>query len=567
MKRLLFVFVAFIFLFLFLPKSSFAQIEEIKNFDSKILINTDGTINVTEKIVYDFGLLNKHGIFRNIPYYKTNKEGKKYAMEAHVLSVKDENGSPYEYESIISNGVVQIKIGDPNRIISGVHTYVISYKMSGALTYFSDHDELYWNVTGNDWAVPITSSTSEVELPVGISQDKITTACYTGTAGSINLNCTISHGKNPITFQSQDTLRVYEGMTVVVGFPKGTVAFLEPKVYLTFWETIYGKITIALLVLAAIFWYLVYPIWIPIRWYLYGRDPSTRSGQIQAWFDPPKGENGRDLSPEEVGGLIDEKVDYRDFSAMIIFLAQKGYLRIEERKKEDFYFVRRIPPKAGEGGLKNNSSLLPHQKYFLSKLFEDNKVIRVKDADLYTTVQKTSDIIYTDLVEQDFFPKDPNKIKIFYSVIGIIALITVNFILVFVAFVFGRNMPKKTETGVEATNVGKSMKNFLSSQERQLEFQAKNQMMFEKLLPFAVAFGVEKIWAKRFEDIKMKQPDWYSGYGGGYFYPIIWVNSMNTSFSDFRSAATPTTSSSGFSSGFSNGFSGGGGGGGGGGSW
>jgi len=144
-----------------------------------------------------------------------------------------------------------------------------------------------------------------------------------------------------------------------------------------------------------------------------------------------------------------------------------------------------------------------------------------------------------------------------------------NFPLALIAFTFGRAMPRKTIFGVESANISKSLKNFLTSQERQLEFQAKNQTMFEKLLPYAVAFGVERIWAQRFKDFQLKQPDWYSSYDSTRgFNSIIFASSLSSSMSSFRSAATPVSSTTGHSSGFGGGgFSGGGGGGGGGGSW
>jgi uncharacterized membrane protein len=145
---------------------------------------------------------------------------------------------------------------------------------------------------------------------------------------------------------------------------------------------------------------------------------------------------------------------------------------------------------------------------------------------------------------------------------------TGNLGLALIAFTFGRAMPAKTIFGVESANISKSLKNFLSSQERQLEFQAKNQMMFEKLLPYAVAFGVERIWAQRFKDFVLKSPEWYSSYDSTRaFNSVLFANSLSSSMSSFRSAATPVSSTTGHSSGFSGGFSGGGGGGGGGGSW
>lgn len=562
-----------LFIFLSFVLSVSAQ-EQIRNFDSKIIINKDGSINVEERIAYDFGFLSKHGIYRNIPYIKTNKEGKKLKLEFSAFSVTDETGKKYQYSKSVADGKINFKIGDPDRTITGLHTYVIGYKVSGALTYFSDHDELYWNVTGNDWQVPITSYTSEVKLPVGISQSDISVVCYTGASGSTQQNCTSEIKDNNVVIKSTQGLNANEGLTFAVRFPKGVVAVLEPQPYKTFWETIFGKILIFLLILAATFWYFIYPIKIIYKWFKYGRDPSirgvypaqggTRSGQVQgvvrAWFDPPKSKSGRELTSEETGAIVDEVAGQSEISGMIIALAQKGYFNIVEKKKGHFIFVKQ---KEFDG-----KDLLPYQRKFLNAIFGTAKELELKKSNLYQEITDVKKEIYDRLVEEDFFPKNPDSIRTFYTVMGVLALSTGNLFLVAVAFLFGRNMPRKTISGVTAANIAKSLRNFLSSQERQLEFQAKNQMFFEKLLPYAIVFGVEKIWADRFKDIEMKPPDWYQGYGVSSYNSTVWMRSMNSSFSSMRSAAmSPTSSSSGFGSGFSGGSSGGGGGGGGGGSW
>jgi uncharacterized membrane protein len=126
-------------------------------------------------------------------------------------------------------------------------------------------------------------------------------------------------------------------------------------------------------------------------------------------------------------------------------------------------------------------------------------------------------------------------------------------------------MPRKTLLGAQIARDAHSLKNFLTSQKRQLEFQAQNQMMFEKLLPYAIAFGVEKVWAKRFEKINLHEPSWYQGYSTtSSFNSIYFAGALSNSFSSFKSSSAPSSSGSGFGGG---GFSGGGGGGGGGGSW
>lgn len=552
----------FLFLLFLLPHN--VRAEQIESLNSHILVNKDGTVDVKESIVYDFGDLDRHGIYRAIPVIKKNKENKKFKMNLRVDSVLDEKGTGYAYRVINSGDELQVKIGDPNRTITGVHTYVISYKVYGALTYFSDHDELYWNVTGNQWKVPIVRVTADVILPSGTETIPINGKCYTGQAGSQEAECEIKKNGNQITFDTVNNLTITEGFTIVAGFPKNIVAVLEPKEYIPFYETVLGKLLNKLfslvLILLATFWYLIYPIKIMYKWFRYGRDPKGMVGEARAWFDPPKIPSGkRFMTPAEVGTLGDETVDLKDISAMIIDLARKGYLRIEERKKNDFYFVRRKD--------KSDSALLDFEKKLLSGIFEYSDEIRLKDKELYEIIEGVKKSLYEDVIREGLFPKNPQSIRTFYSAIGGIALATMNFFLAASAFLFGRNMPQKTVEGANAFNVAKSLKNFLTSQERQLTFQADKQMFFEKLLPYAVAFGVEKIWAKRFETMNLKEPDWYRGYGYSNFNSVVLASSLNSSFSSFRSAATPTSSSSGFSSAFSGGSSGGGGGGGGGGSW
>src|SRR3989344_518260 len=560
MKKLL-SFIFLLILFFQFSTKAFAQ-EQINNFKTNIVINNDGTIDVEEIILYDFDSSDRHGIYREIPYTTKNKEGKKFKLEIRNYSVTDETGKKYNFETSVEDEKVRIKIGDVNKTVTGVHTYVINYKVAGALTYFSDYDELYWNATGNDWIVPIVTYTSGVYLPVGIAQSDISVVCYTGSEGGREQKCSYEVNDNSVKITGNNSPNAYEGMTFAIRFPKGFVAILEAKPYLTFWETIWGKIVLGLIILATILWYIIYPIWIPIKWFRKGRDPKHQgAGETRAWFDPPKSKKGRELTPEEAGALIDERADLEDVSGMVVSLAQRGCIKIEERDKKDFYFIKRKE-------ITGNRDLLSFEKEFLDELFKFGDEYHLKKNKLYNAVEKVKTAIYENLVTEGFFQENPNKIRNFYTGIGIFSLTTFNLALAFSAFLFGRNMPKKTLLGVETKNVAGSLKNFLSSQERQLKFQADKQMMFEKLLPYAIVFGVETVWADRFKDIHLKPPEWYSGYGSSTrFNSIYFTNSLNSSFSSLRSAATPVTSSTGHGSGFSGGSSGGGGGGGGGGSW
>ncbi|MCL4374273.1 DUF2207 domain-containing protein [Patescibacteria group bacterium] len=543
------------------PRASFA--EQIDRFAVKITVKQDATVAVSETIVYNFGSASKHGIVRNIPTVKTNQDGKRYQLQISHISVVDTTGQDYRWQESADVAGIQLKIGRADQVVSGVHTYVINYDVTGALSYFSDHDELYWNVTGNRWLVPIVTSSATVRLPDQVTASRVKTGCYTGVAGSRTSNCQATVSGNQIMFQSGKSLGPSEGWTVVVGFPTRTVAVVTPVPVVSWWEGWVGKLLAIIIALMALFWYVVYPLWLPIKWYWFGRDPQVATGSVKAWYDPPKDPSGRPLSPAETGTVIDESVDLRDLIGTIVDLARRGFLKIVEKKKGDFSLVK-------QRDWDTDHSVLGFEKQLLEGLFADDSEVRLKNLKFYATAEAVKKQIYTDLVKHGTFPSDPRRLRTFYLVIGGLALISFNFFLAIMVLIFGRVMFRKTKQGKEQANVARSLYNFLSSQSRQLKFQADRQMFFEKLLPYAVVFGVEKVWAKRFVGLNLAPPDWYQGYDQQSFTTTYFVASLNNSFSHLAAAARPpstTVSRSGFSSGFSGGFSGGGGGGGGGGSW
>ncbi|MFH0773376.1 MAG: DUF2207 domain-containing protein [bacterium] len=546
--------------------------EVVRSYDTQITLQKDGSIQVKEKINYDFEDAYKHGIYREIPVIKKNSDNKEYELSVQVESVKNEQGTAYNYSESRVNNKLRIKVGDANRTITGLHSYIISYLVRGALTYYSDHDELYWNSTGNDWVINLENVNATVRFPEGIPMSSVKTICYTGTIGSTAQECTVKPENNSTSITTAH-LEAGSGLTLVVSFPKGLVAILEPKPYIAFEDTWYGKLILGVfftvLGILAFIWYFVLPIYIPVRWYLTGRDPASQN--VRVWYDPPKTKKGRELTPAETGTLIDETADIKDIFGSLIQLAERGYLSISEVKKGEFTLVEGKP--AGE-------ELLPFEKKLLSSIFKDKNEVQVKDIKIAEELSDISKKLYAQVVQDEFFPENPNSVRTMYYALAGLALFTGNIFLGIIAFLFGKNMPRKTEYGAQQASIAKSLKTFLTSQERQIEFQAKNQtrlpslgsgisgqVMFEKLLPYAIAFGVEKIWVERFKDMSLANPSWYTGYNNSAFNAIYFANTMHRSVSTFTTAMTPTHSSSGFSSGFSGGFSGGGGGGGGGGSW
>lgn len=535
--------------------------EHIGSYAVEQTVRQSGVVEITERIQYVFDTP-RHGIIRKIPYVKTNADGKSFRLTIDRIRVTDENGNSYRYDSSTDGRYLTLKIGDPDRTVTGTHAYDISYDVSGAVAYFPDHDELYWNSIGTEWDVPVLSGRVTVELPSSVAEAVIRSQCYTGAQGSTASDCTASVKGDVAAFQTTKLLGSGEGLTTVVGFPKGYVAVLEPKEVVPFFATTAGKVTLVLIVLFAVWWYLILPFVIAWKWWKYGRDPTPPMGEAKAWFSPPQTAKGRDLTPAETGALVDESVDNRDMFAAIVDLARRGFLTIIGGKNGEFELEKK---KDWESG----ADVLPYERTLLDGIFAKKDLVKLRDLDLVSTIGKAAEQIYASMVSDGFFVKNPKTTRDLYTVLGVFAAITLNPLLAIAAFTFGRGMPRKTIDGAQAAAVGRSLKNFLMSQDKQLAFQAKNQMMFEKLLPYAVAFGVEVIWAKRFADVVLKQPDWYVAPGSGRFTGVAFARSIGTGYSKSFAYSATYHSSSGFSSGFSSGggFSGGGGGGGGGGSW
>jgi len=558
MKRL-FYYLICIFVACLLPASICA--EEIVDYTTTITVQENSLIVISENITYDFGPVDRHGIFRTIPLTKTNDQGEKYTLDIKNIRVTDDKGVAYQTQQSSTSDELTIKIGDPNKTITGVHRYVISYTVTGAFVAFSDHDELFWNIIGTKWEVPVKKITATVKLPFSPAVKDIQLACFTGVYKSTSQGCSTTYGNGTVSVISTNGLSPQEGLSIVIGFPKNLITIIEAKKVDTRWATILGFIMSILFLLAGLFWYVLTPLWIVIHWFRTGRDPIGTIGAAHVWFDIPKIKNGKPLTAGETGTLIDETADLKDITATIVDLARRGYIKIIEKKKNDFYLEKMAP--------KKDTGMELFEKKLYNGIFEKKENVKIKDTELSSVVAITKTELYELVVKDGLFPKNPQAQRTKYYILAGFALFTGNFLLAAIAFLFGRSMPRKTIEGVNVSNIAIALKGFIVSQDRQYQFQAEKQMFFEKMLPYAIIFGVEKIWADRFRGMDISEPSWYQSYSGNKFTAMYLANSLHHGFSSsVVSAATPTRSSSGFSSGFSGGgFSGGGGGGGGGGSW
>lgn len=257
--------------------------ERILDYQSDILIHTDGSLMVTETIrVRVEGVNIRRGIYRDFPTRYKDRFGNDYRVTFKVLDVQ-RNGSPEPFHSENRSNGVRVYIGSSNHMLSnGIHEYRLRFHTTRQLGFFEDYDELYWNVTGNGWIFPIDRASASIELPSPVDAGELRTAFYTGPQGSNTKQATSRFtGDRTILFETTQGLQDHEGLTVAVGWPKGIVDAPTNKDNAVYFLQDNGSALVLLIgLLAPLAWYL----W---AWNRYGRDP--RKGVIIPRFKPPKG--------------------------------------------------------------------------------------------------------------------------------------------------------------------------------------------------------------------------------------------------------------------------------------
>lgn len=531
-----------------------------------------GRMTVEETIDIQF-LGQNRGILRSIP-----TKYKKQPLKLTILAVeRDGNKEPYTTYGQNDNEV--LKIGDADVFHTGKHTYVIRYEMRNIVSFFEGYDEWYWDINGTQWDQPFEQVGGEVVFPEGWDNQGLPTAsCYTGKENSVESFCSIRQNQRGYAFSSRKRLGPGENLSVATPMQKGLFTPRDRTDWFrdNAWQIVGLAAGLGLAALAF------------AQWWRFGKDYKGR-GTIVPQFDPPKG-----LSPAEVGLLMDYSVDGRDLTATIIDLAVRGYIKIHDDEKKTLGVF-----KSHDFSLElvnnNFSDLKEHEKKLIHALFKSTKTgttQRIKDIDktkMYKAVTEIRKHLGTVLKkEHGLIEETPGKAQfIVWGIVGgaFLAMVLLRpgwgwiagmLVADLSALLFGILLRRRSHAGVEAYDHVKGLTWYMNTAEkdrfdkmqsvdRPYAEPARSAKLFEKLLPYAVALGVEKSWAKQFDNIYTQEPDWYTGnyasFNAAYLASGLTsgVSAMNTNF-------TQSTSSSSSGSG-GGGFSGGGGGGGGGGTW
>jgi uncharacterized membrane protein len=542
---------------------------EIERFDADIAVGKDGVVEVSETITARFtGSWN--GIYRTVPVEYHTPQGFNWTLRLELLGATGSTGQPLKVDRERERHYVKYKIWVPGAQ-DATHTIRLRYRAANALRFFDDHDELYWNVTGDEWDVPVGLASARITLPAGATG--VRAVAFNGIYGATAQNADVTIDGTAIQVSMREPLGFREGLTAVVGWDKGLVA--EPTA---------GQKALRFL---ASNWPVGLPVLVLIGmvalWRRVGRDPAKLPVAVQ--YEPAD-----DLSPAEAGTLIDESADMRDITATMVDLAVRGHLRIEEREekallglvtKKDYVFHRLSP--AGSRPLER------HESQVLEGIFDDgSREVKLSELDneFYRHLPKIRESILSRLVSRGFYRSRPDVIKTRWLVGGLVLgmvifglgsvvgasldMTPLPFLIAgalsgVIVILFGRIMPARTVSGARAVERVLGFEEFLRRVEgERFERLVKTPEMFERFLPYAMAFGVERKWARAFQGIYREPPTWYVGTSHGPFD----LNGFSSRLGDLSSRTSSAMSSSPRSSGgsgFSGGSSGGGGGGGGGG--
>ena len=565
-KRLL-IFFGFLFAFV---SSTFAQVRNwrITDFHDTISINSNGTALVSEKITLAF-VGEWHGIHRTIPVEYPGADGSNYTLFLKVVSVADESGHKLKYDSSKTGAYRDLKIYLPGAVDT-IRAVNIDYVVRNGVRFFSgdpkeSYAEFYWNVTGNDWPVPIDHVSAFVTLPENAAGG-LRAQAYTGAYGSKQNEATAEISGANVSFETTHSLPMRGGATIDVYIPQGVIKAPSQFTKLLWFLGSNPILFLPLLTLAVMYG----------LWHAVGRDPDP-GVSVAPQYEPPKG-----ICPAEAGTLVDDTIHPRDITSTIVDLAVRGYIKIEE-KVDTFlifhhkdYVFHLLKPREQWG-----PDITPHERVMLENIFVDGAETRLSSLKnrFYTVIPQVRQNIMASLKGKGIYMLDPESANGYSMAAGVaIALLVVGvqvlgwmnvfysvplllasaLLSALIWWLFSRQMTAKTLAGARTRIAVLGFEEFMNRVDAD-RLKRMPPDTFEKFLPYAMALGVEHHWAQAFDGIVQNPPSWYvspNGYSG--FSPLYFSSSMHSMATDMHQVFTSTPRSSSTGSGFSGGGGGGG---------
>lgn len=446
------------------------------------------------------------------------RRGLDFELRVDDVHVFDESVAPLRTEVSRLGRAIRIKAWVPGAQ-DAARTVIVTYRVRRALIDVDGHEELYWNVTGTEWDVPIRQAEAVVASPPGIPLDGVVSTAYTGMAGASGSDYTEERADSFLTFRTTRPLRPREGLTIAVGWPPGAIR--GPGAIQRVWWFLGDNWPLALPLLTLGGMLLV--------WRFSGRDPGG-SATVKPEYRPPEG-----MMPAAGGALVSERALPRDVVATLVDLAVRGYIRIEEIEPalgETDWVVHRLKP------LADDPSLRPLERSLLGRLFgrdgslAERRLSEIK-RDYDTVFPPLRDEIYRDMVRNGLFPSSPESVRALWLFLGVGLMGVAIFVVTggpgrlvrspiplgvglglagLIVAALSPLMPRKTWRGAQAVARVKGFREFLErTSEDELRRLPPDTM--HKWLAWAIALGVSERWIHAFDGLPVSEPAWYAGHG------------------------------------------------------
>ncbi len=550
--------------------------ERILAYDSQVQINTDGSLDVTEQIhVRAEGDNIRRGIYRDFPTRYRDGRGNRVVVGFEMREVlRDGKIEPWFTENI-SNGV-RINTGNDDLLpVPAEYTYTLRYRTTRQLGFFDGFDELYWNAIGTGWEFPIETARVDVRLPIAVAADAMQLEGYTGPQGAKARDFSaqvVEPGHARWTLLRP--LAPREGMTVVLGFPKGIVTAPTQTQRAAWLLKDNRGVLVALMALAGLLAYCVR------LWRSIGRDPQP--GTIIARYEPPQG-----YSPAALRFIKHMGHDARGVSADLLDLAVNGYLRIERDDGilQDSWTLQRL--RAADASLPDS------ERQLLSGLGKEDRIeLKPSNATRLQAAQQAHRGALKKAYDGTMFKNNGTASGIaaligfggFFLALalsggsGLLLIFLVGALILATIISFAFLIRAHTQQGRDVLDQIAGLRLYLGVAEKDDLARLPgpdappplDAQRYEQLLPYAVALDVEDAWTKKFTlavgaaaaAAVSSGIAWYHGGGASDLGSL--TKSIGSGFtSQISSASTPPGSSSGGGGGGSSGGGGGGGGGGG----
>ena len=513
-----------------------------ERFDVTIVVNPDGTLDITESQTIRF----TRGTFtqgsRNIPM--------RYLDKIDSWSITDEQGTAYIQTSSGADQTFTVEqtrgqyqilwFFPPTQNESA--TYILNYKVHDALRFYEGGDQVWWKAIFGDRPFPVLAGEVQVMLADDVETGKIQEwAAYINEVDARDLaSATLHENQREITFQLDQRLEAGEEFEVRVEFTNGFVTgqpqpwqisadveAAQREAEATYQDQ-WGGIASLIFGVLGLLLALGGPALLYLLWYNRGRDKPVE--MVADYLPEPPDK----LPAGMVGTLLDERADMQDIIATLVDLAQRKVLTIAEKKvkstrhmETDFLYTLDKKKQAA-------ANLRPYEKHLIKALFAGRKKAHLSDLKekFYTHLPSLKREMYDSVTEEGLFAVSPQDTRSQYLFLGVVLIglgVLAGFILTRIfgdltgaailpaigigltgigLMILSNFMPRKTDEGSEVAARWRAFRAYLKNIDQYAEMESQKNI-WDRWLPYAIAFGFEKEFIRKFESIDAPSPDWY----------------------------------------------------------